>query len=82
MVYAAPLTLPSGASGEGDVIVNDGGRPDRDLPGGGQIELHKLDLVLPHLPEEVLEHLDRELLSWAASIAKAERGEPRIVDDR
>jgi hypothetical protein len=46
------------------------------------MQIHELDLVIPHFAQEVLEHLDRQLLAWAAPIAEAERCEPGVVTDR
>ena len=45
------------------------------------MKVHELNLIVPHFAQKVLEHLDRELLAWAASIAETERGEPSIVTD-
>ena len=51
-------------------------------PGLRQIELMKGDLVPPHLAQEVLEDLDRQLLTRAAPIAEAEGREAGVVADR
>ena len=49
--------------------------------GLGDIELLELDPALPNLPQEILEHLDGELLAWAAAIAEAEGCEAGMVAD-
>jgi hypothetical protein len=41
--------------------------------------LHELNLVLPHLAQEIFEHLDGQLLAGAATIAKAERSKAGTV---
>ena len=41
----------------------------------------ELDPALPNLPQEILEHLDGELLAWAAAIAEAEGCEAGVVAD-
>ena len=46
------------------------------------MQIHELDLIVPHFTQKVLENPDRELLAGAAPIAEAERGEPGIVADR
>src|SRR4029077_3405277 len=65
-----------------DIVDDYGVWPDRDLSGIWQMQIHELDLVVPHFTQKVLENLDRELLAGAAPIAEAERGEPGIVADR
>jgi hypothetical protein len=65
---ARPATPP----GEPDIVADDGRWSDRQRLRIGDIELLELDLVLPDLPQEVLEHLDRELLAGAAAVAEAE----------
>ena len=56
--------------------------PIGNFPRNGKVELHELNLVLPHLAQEIFEHLARELFPRTAPIAEAERGEPCVVGDR
>ncbi len=48
---------PASVTAVSYVVFDDGGRPDRDLSRVRQLEPHELDLVLPHLAQEILEHL-------------------------
>ena len=42
-------------------------------------DIQELDFVCPHLPQEVFEDLNRELLTWATAISKTERRESGAV---
>src|ERR1700735_3059101 len=69
-------------SREADIVLDHGIRPNRHATGVCQIQLAKHDLVAPDLAQEILEDLDRQLLTRAAAIAKAERSKAGIVASR
>jgi hypothetical protein len=69
-------------SGESDIVPDDRRRPDGKRLRIGDVELGEPKLVPPHLPQKILEDLDRELFSWAAALAEAEGRETGMVADR
>ena len=70
---------PSSRLNETNVVADYCRGADRDRFWVGNIELHKLNLVLPHLAQEVFEDLDGELLARAAAIAESKWSEAGIV---
>src|SRR5262249_52747554 len=67
---------------EGDVVVENCPRIYRHLPGFLDVELDKRDLVSPDRPQELLDELDRQMLTGAAAVAEAERRIAGRVDHR
>jgi hypothetical protein len=64
-----------------DIVTDHRGRADRKRFRIGNVQFLELDPALPNLPQEILEDLDRELLTGAAAIAEAEGGESCMVAD-
>src|SRR5262245_61465963 len=65
-----------------DIVSDDRGRPDGKRFRCSNVELLELDLVLPDFSQEILEHLDGELLAGAAAVTEPEGREPSVVADR
>src|SRR5262245_29431371 len=68
--------------GETDIVTDY--QPDSDSKRFGirDIEFLELNFALPHLPQEILNKIDRDLLAGAAAISEAERRKAGIVADR
>jgi hypothetical protein len=71
-----------GGSTEPEVVLNHSGRSDRHATRICQIELAKDDLVAPDLAQEILEYLNRQLLTRTPPVSKAEWSKTRIVTNR
>src|SRR5260370_26807489 len=68
--------------GEPNVVTNDCARSDGKRFRIGDVELLELGFTLPHLPEEIRESVDRELLAGTATIPETEGRIASIVADR
>lgn len=64
---------------EPNVVANDRARSDGKRLRIGDVELLEPDFVLPHLPQEILDDLDRKLLAGTATVSKTEGREAGIV---
>ena len=67
---------------ESNIVADHRGRPDGKGLRARDIELLELDPAFPNFPQEILEHLDGELLAGTAAIAEAEGREAGMVVDR
>ena len=74
-------SVPLRGASKSNIVADHRGRPNGKGLGAGDIELLELDPALPNLPQKILEHLDGELLAWAAAIAEAEGCEAGMVAD-
>lgn len=63
-----------GGPREADIVADYSGRSDWKRFWICDVELGELDLALPNFPQEILEHLNRELFSGATAIAETEWG--------
>src|SRR5712691_2771291 len=68
-------------TGEPNVVSNDRRRSNGKRFRIGDVELLELDFVFPHLPQEIFENLDRELLGGAATISETKWRKAGIVAD-
>ena len=74
--------LPLHCPGEPNVVINDCARSDGKRFRIGDVELLELGFTLPHLPQEIRENVDRELLAGTATIPETEGRIASIVADR
>jgi hypothetical protein len=74
--------LPLHCPGEPNVVTNDCARSDGKRFRIGDVELLELGFTLPHLPQEIRENVDRELLAGTATIPETEGRIASIVADR
>jgi hypothetical protein len=65
--------------GEPNVVCNDRCQSNGKRFGIGDVELLELDFVFPHLPQEIFENLNRELLGGAATISETLRAPPKLL---
>src|SRR5258707_2803410 len=74
--------LPLHCPGAPNVVTNDCARSDGKRFRIGDVELLELGFTLPHLPQEIRENVDRELLAGTATIPETEGRIASIVADR